>query len=68
MMEWVVLSAGQCGSECVEYSGADALNSKLIPLNLKLMYPVFEDPISSFTSIATREGSSVTFLYLLYSL
>ena len=53
---------------CISLSGADTLNSKRIPFNLNLMHPVFEDPISSFTSIATREGSSVALLYLLFAL
>ena len=50
---------------CISLSGKDTLNSKRIPFNLKRMHPVFEYPISSFTSTATREGSSVAHLYLL---
>ena len=46
---------------CISLSGTDTLNSKR-------MHPVFEDPISSFTSTATREGSSVAHLYLLFAL
>jgi len=53
---------------CISLSGTDTLNSKRIPFNLKRMHPVFEDPISSFTSTATREGSSVALLYLLFAL
>lgn len=30
MMEWVVLSAGRCDSECVEYSGVGMLACQVI--------------------------------------
>lgn len=37
-MDWVALSAGRCGSECVEYSDGQILTSKRMRLMLIILW------------------------------
>lgn len=56
-MEWVALSAGRCGSECVEYSVITILIYSLKKVLLKIYKLSVFDRIIYLLSYFTRENN-----------